>query len=54
MGIVEMNIAGGGRKDGVILADSCVRTRVPRGTALSEDDLTRVHELTYRHKIDGK
>ncbi len=41
-----MNVTGSRSKDGVILADSCVWSRVPRSSALSEDNLTRVYDLT--------
>lgn len=44
--IVIMNKAWGGGKDRVVLANGSIGTRVPRGAALSEDDLAGLHDLT--------
>ena len=43
--VVEVNVARSGGKDGVVLADGRVGSRMPRGTALPVDDLAWVHEL---------
>lgn len=46
MSVVKVNIARSSCKDGVVLANGSVGTRMPRGAALPEDDLAGMHDLT--------